>query len=347
MDKKKSSRKPAKESTKKPVKESAAKASGTHNKESVKETININKIHLENLKQFACLVKEIIETMSDSKKGKKSNPIVEYANRYIKTFDTANCNISVHHQLYIEFYQKYKKKILKSTTDPEWMNELDTSINIQLGIGTPIEKKNVTLKISVACNAALKMRDKLEKGTYKNANDREEALGHYTYQFVDLFYYRLLTVIKDALGENHSDIKKLDKLISDHKDQTHLNESEDDTTSDSETGAAGIGQFLKNVTGGEQMSSKNISKAVESITGNKSVTDQLSGAFENIEKKSKNKETFQGKEMFASIMEDLAPALGGVFDALGGNGDKETAKETKVSVSSGSGSSENSEDSSD
>jgi hypothetical protein len=314
----------------------------------------VEKKYLGNLKSFALLVKEILETKQDekisSKTKKQTNPLIEAANRYIKSLDTANCNVSIHHKLYTEYYKDYSKYILKSDKNPSWMNEQKNSINIQLGKGTAFENKNITLKISVACNTALKMKSDIDDTEYDNPNDREEAMGNYVYQFVDLFYYRLLMVIRDALevsDEEHPDLKKIDKLILHHREKTHLKPSSgSSSSSDEDTGAAGIGNFLKNVTGSQNFPSKSITKTLEDITSNPEVKDKLATTFDTIEKKSKGNKKLDGKEMFSSVMEDLAPALGGIFDVIS-NTTEQTEKKTKTTehVSSDTESSGSTEDS--
>jgi hypothetical protein len=356
MDEKKtkSTASKSKSKSKSSVKSTDTKSTDTKSAKKIANVENESeKKYLSNVKNFALLVKEILETKNDEKVSsrttkKAKSPIIEAANRYIKSLDTANCNVLIHLKLFLEYYQEFSKYILKSDKNPEWMNNHKNAINIQLGKGTAFENKNITLKISVACNIALKMKSDIDEASYDNDNEKEEALGNYTYQFVDLFYYRLLLVIKDALEINNlkDDIKKIDKLIVHHKAKTHLNSSSSSSSSeddDGDTGAGGISNFLKNVTGGENISAKHITKTLEDITSKKEITDKLASTFDNIEKKSKGKEKMGGKEMFSSVMEDLAPALGSIFDAMGTGTDKPKTTE-HVSSDTESESSTSSED---
>ncbi len=285
----------------------------------------------DNLRHLALIVKEIFEVSPDtsqiiSSKKKELRPHIAYCNTYINSLTTANCKVSIHHVLYYNLFQTYRTQFLHLEDNLSWMNNEKQSINIQLGKGTKFEKQNITLKLSMACNIAIKMKKVIDDKDYDNINDQEEARSGFRYQFLDIFYYRLIIVIIDSLPKTEkSDMRLLIDIADKFRANTHLKSDESDTSSDEETGANALGQTINNMTGGS-IGGKELTNALKSITSNPKITTRLAGIFSTLEQKTKEGEGTDSKDIISSMVSDIAPVLGETFDALGdlGLGKKKT-----------------------
>ena len=285
---------------------------------------------LNNIKSLANLVKELLQrgstTIIRSRTTKKDsgNLLVKSADQYIKALGAANCKLEIHHVLFREMYEKYRVHFLKCKNNESWMNNLPDTINIQLGVGTQFEKNKITLKISVACSNALKERQAIDAKEYDNVNDREEARGKYEYQYLPLFYFQILTVISDALEEEHSDQPILKKLIAYYHEQAGLAA---ESSSEEEGGAAERLSQAFGGTGKSKIDGKGIERAIEQVTGNKGMLQDITSTIEEFTQSSKKKGKKPGKEEQVDALTEMTKKIGPAFldildNVTGGNRDE-------------------------
>ena len=303
----------------------------------VKTADPVIQVHLSNLRNLAELVKDLLELTGGniiSSRGKKISPLVASAVHYIKALSTANCKVDDHHELFRQLYAEHSRRILKCVDNEGWMNRLSTSIKIQIGKGTSFEKRNITMNISVALSNAIKLKEEIDDAKYSNVNDREAAMGSYNYQYVPLFYYRFLTVIRDALGDKHADSNTIDKLIDHYRSPAGLDSSEEESK---EEAGAGIADFIKGISGDKaKIDSKGLVKAIEKATSDTSMVSTIQDAVKDMGTKGK-----KGKEdAFVDMARKIGPVFTNIFESVGGGGGDDDE-------SSGSGESGSSEDSSD
>lgn len=302
----------------------------------------VEKQHLANIGDFAELVAELLSLNSASvisSKGKRVSALVVSAQLYIKALKSANCKLEMHHKLYRELYADYKPEILKCHANDTWMNELDenTVIDVQLGKGTAFESKNVTLKISAACYNAIKVRESIKSARYKNANEKQIAFASADFQYVALFHFRLLTVIRDALGDEHADSKRLTDLI--EKFRIPAGMGDDDEEEDKPQGE-GIARFINGISGDQakKIDSKGVVDAIEKVTSNSGMIDNITTAIKDLNNPTNKKNK---ADQFADLARQMAPTFETMFEAVTGqtmDGDDEESD--SGSESSGSDDSE-------
>lgn len=299
----------------------------------------VEKQHLANIGDFAELVKELLDLNGAaviSSKGKRVNALVASAQLYIKVLNSANCKLEKHHHEYREMYAEYKPEILKCFVNDTWMNELDenTVIDIQLGKGTEFERKNVTLKVSAACYNAIKVREAIKNARYKNANEKQIAFASTDFQYVALFHFRLLTVIRDALGDEHADSKRLADLIEKFRIPAGMGDDEDE---EEKPQGEGIARFINGISGDQakKIDSKGVVDAIEKVTSNTGMIDNITTAIKDLNNPSNKKNR---ADQFADLAKQMAPTFETMFTAvtgqqMGGDDDEETESGSESSGS--------------
>jgi len=281
------------------------------------------------------LAKLVVEIIATAKKD-KDNIFCKHAGIYIQQLDSVNCNAMVHHKLYAELYTDYKDKWLSTKKDVEWMNKESNPISAHLGKADPsLKKRNMVLKISVAANCAIKMRHDIENKKYANINDKEEAYGDYKYQYLDLLFYRLFSVMVNALtavgGFTAKEISRLTALATHFRSLTHLKPKEEgEESSDSEEGIS-LGKIAGKLTG-KNVPTKEITGAIEKITSNENITDKMSDIFNSAEEA--KKKGASNKEMFASMFKNIGPLLDELEEGV--NANKEGSDSSSSDEESGS-----------
>lgn len=268
---------------------------------------------------LAKLVKELLSmngnVISSSRSKPVVNPLARQAERYISVLHSANCKIEAHHALYRDMFSEHRHSFLKSVGHEDWMK--DHSINIHLGKGTDFENRKMILKISVACTNAYELRENIKNASYKNENMRERALGSSDYQYLALFYFRLLIVIKNALGEKHRDHSALVKLIAHYQEEADLLSEEDEDTEKPK--GEGINRLVNDLSGGKaKIDSKNVVDVIEKVTSNSDMIDKITDTMREVGNNKGDR-----TKVFAKMAEEVAPVFMDIFDSVAGGANKE------------------------
>jgi hypothetical protein len=277
---------------------------------------------IDDLKHLAILVKEVIQsgTNNNLQSGHKKSPspIIIYADNYIKSLKHSGCKPEIHYKLYNELYEKYRPKFLNSDSNPFWMNQESESIEIHVGKGTGFERLKIILKLSLAFNKAIKMRETIENAKYDNINDKEEAYNDYKYQYLDLLYYRLFKVISNS-DPPKKDIKKINKLTDYFLMRTHLDGQEESSNE---------ADFpLKNLIPGEAKSipQKTILGAMEKINSDSNISKKINNIFSVAEKSKKDNKS--DKDLMKEMVQQFLPLVEDINHAMTGEDNKDKSEE--------------------
>ena len=253
--------------------------------------------------------------------SKGTNMVVTYAENYKAVLGKQNMKVDKVHLVHEKLFEQHREDILNSDKNMFWAKDKTVTVHFG-GDDRRYAKKNYILKLSIAFFKAYNVREEIEKrikaesvdGKEPNPNFVEMERGRFEYSFTEELLFRMLVVIRDALGETHPDFKKVSKLcehfraMTRHRDREEVPQNPD-----------GIAAKLSKVSGGGITSDK-ISQAIGGLVGQDGLFEGIEDMYTQVKNAPK---TGDKKKDMANILTNIGPqmadALTSVTDILNDN----------------------------